>query len=148
MRWPETHRLWMAVLLGAGLLLMPVAGWSREAVWIDDITALVKDHQELAKSEGRDEAYNPYLGQLMLVRLAFESGAPEATRVAMNRLMDMLEHDPTGAGIATWSAKTIFDFCGKVTPAKYHDAERHTPALTRGGFDYWGDNVYDPGAGG
>jgi len=88
MRWPETHKTWMAVLLGMGLLLMPVASWATEAIWIDEITALVKDHQELAKSEGRDEAYNPYLGQLMLVRITLESGTPDATRVAMNRLMD------------------------------------------------------------
>jgi hypothetical protein len=66
----------------------------RGSVWrqlergIDEITALVKDHQELAKSEGRDEAYNSYLGQLMLVRITLESGTPDATRVAMNRLMD------------------------------------------------------------
>ena len=84
----RTHKTWMAVLLGMGLLLMPVASWATEAIWIDEITALVKDHQELAKSEGRDEAYNPYLDQLMLVRITLESGTPDATRVAMNRLMD------------------------------------------------------------
>jgi hypothetical protein len=96
----------------------------------------VKDHQELAKFEGRDGAYNPYLGQLMMVRLALESGSAEAARLNRDQLMDMLEYDPKGSGIPTWSAKMIFDFCGRVTPRKYHDVERHTPVLTKGGFDY------------
>lgn len=145
---PETHRMFMAVLLGAGLFLVPVTTWGGEAVWIDEITALVTDHQELARSEARDGAYYPYLAQLMAVRLALQSGSIEATRANMNQLMDMLEHDPKGAGIPTWSAKALFDFCGKVTPGIYHDAERHTPALAEGGFDYWDDNVFDPGSGG
>ena len=145
---PGTHRMLVAVLLGAGLFLTPVPSWGGDTAWIDDITALVKDHQELARSEGREAAYYPYLGQLMMVRVALESGSVRAARANMNQLMDMLEHDPKGSGIPTWSAKTIFDYCGKVTPTKYHDAERHTPALTKGGFDYWNDNVFDPGASG
>ncbi|ALA57199.1 exported protein of unknown function [Nitrospira moscoviensis] len=70
---PETHRMLMAVLLGAGLFLVPVTTWGGEAVWIDEITALVTDHQEWARSEARDGAYYPYLAQLMAVRLAASS---------------------------------------------------------------------------
>ncbi|WP_447980634.1 hypothetical protein [Candidatus Nitrospira bockiana] len=141
------HRpLFAAWLIIVAMTLVPMAVHASET-WIDDITALVNDHRELMRSEAREGAYNDYLGQLNIVRMAFASGNREATYVAMNRFMDMLERDPKGAGIPTWSAKSIFDFCGKVTPPEYHDAARHTE-LSKGGFDYWADNVYDPGAGG
>ena len=143
------HRWVMAAILGAFVLAMwPMPVGAADDKWIDAITTVVKEHQELAKSEGRQGAYDEYLGQLAIVRMTFETGGREMTAVAMNRLMDMLQNDPKGSGIPTWSAKTIFDFCGKVTPAGYHDAARHRVELSKGGFDYWGDNVYDPGAGG
>jgi len=148
MTWTWNHKVTVALVGSLMLASMPLRGMAAEGKWIDEITAVVKEHQELAKFEARDGAYDDYLGQLAIVRLAFNSGNQEATYMAMNRLMDMLQNDPKGAGIPTWSAKTIFDFCGKVTPPTYHDAARHAPALSKGGFDYWDDNVWDPGAGG
>jgi hypothetical protein len=127
---------------------MPLIAEAASGTWIDEITALVRDHQELAKFEARERAYDPYLGQLALVRMAFNRGDEKGTYVAMNTLMDMLAKDPKGIGIPTWSAKEIFDFCGKVTPNKFHDYARHNPELAIGGFDYWDDNVIDFGGGG
>lgn len=129
-------------------MLMPLTGEAASAKWIDEITALVRDHQEMARFEARERAYDDYLTQLETVRTAYKLGDREWTYMAMNRLMDMLEHDPKGTGIPTWSAKAIFDFCGKVTPPQFHDAGRHTPELSKGGFDYWADNVIDFGGGG
>jgi hypothetical protein len=34
-----THRMLIAVLLGAGLFLTPVTNWGGDTAWIDDITA-------------------------------------------------------------------------------------------------------------
>ena len=143
------HRILLAaVVAGVVLALIPLPADAATGKWLDEITALVRDHQEMLKFEGRERAYDPYFEQLGVVRMAFNSGNPRWTYVAMNRLMDMLQGDPKGRGIPTWSAKEIFDFCGKVTPAQYHDAARHTPVLSKGGFDYWADDVIDFGGGG
>ncbi len=146
-----THRLnhkWVVLALAWALAFMPLVAEAASDTWIADITALVRDHQELAKFEARERAYDPYLGQLAVVRMAFNRGDEKGTYLAMNTLMDMLAKDPKGSGIPTWSAKEIFDFCGKVTPNTFHDYARHNPELAIGGFDYWDDNVVDFGGGG
>lgn len=149
MRKLRNHRLLIAVLVGGlGLALAPGVADAKDTAWLDEITALVAYHQELARFEGRERSYDPYFEQLGIVRMAMSTGDGKNAYVAMNRLMDMLQTDPKGGGIPTWSAKEIFDFCGKVTPATYHDAARHHPELSKGGFDYWDDNVIDLGGGG
>jgi hypothetical protein len=115
--------------------------------WIDEITKMVEDHKDLAKFEGREAAYDPYLGELAVIRFAFNAGDTRTTYLTMNHFMDMLEADATGSGIPKWSAKAIFDFCGRITPVKYHDVTRHTPRLSEGGFDLWADEVPDFGGG-
>jgi hypothetical protein len=137
----------MVVLVGAlAMLLMPTITTAESTPWLDDITALVADHRDLAMSEGREAVYEPFLTQLAIVRADLRAGSTEGAYEDMNRLMDMLQ-DKAG-GIPGWSAKSIFDFCGKVTPVKYHDASRHNPEMTKGGFDYWDDSVFDPGSNG
>jgi hypothetical protein len=125
------HEILMVVLMGGlalVLVLMTIKAKdeAKDAKWLDEITALVKHHQEMAKFEGRERAYDPYLEQIGIVRMAYDTGDAAGTYAAMNRLMDMLQSDLKGGGIPTRSAKEIFDFCGKVTPAKYHDVSRHT----------------------
>ncbi len=138
----------MTVAFACALAFVPLIAEAASGAWIDEIAALVRDHQELAKFEARERAYDPYLGQLDLVRMAFNRGDEKGVYVAMNTLMDMLASDPKGSGIPTWSAKEIFDFCGKVTPNMFHDFARHNPQLAKEGFDYWDDNVIDLGGGG
>lgn len=67
--------------------------------------------------------FEPYVGQLQVVRTQFERGDVAATYRAMNQLMDMLEKRENGINAAT--ADWLFDFCFVVTPAKYHDVSRH-----------------------
>lgn len=67
--------------------------------------------------------FEPYVGQLQVVRAQFERGDVAATYRAMNQLMDMLEKRENGINAAT--ADWLFDFCFMVTPAKYHDVSRH-----------------------
>lgn len=146
MRSAAKHRLLLAALVGGlALVLMPLTVEAASGKWIDEITVLTMDHQELAKLSGRERGYDDYLEQIAIVRVAFTAGDVKRTNVAMNRLMDMLEADAKGGGIPVWSAKTIFDFCGKVTPNAYHDYRRHNRELSKGGFDYWADDVFDPG---
>lgn len=142
------HRMLVAALVaGCALAFLPATGTAEtaKAKWLDEIAVMVNDHQEIAKHEGRERAYDDYLGQIETVRDALTFGNEKGVYVEMNKLMDMLAGDPKGKGIPTWSAKTIFDFCGKVTPHKFHDFERHNVLLTKGGFDYWDDSVFDPG---
>jgi hypothetical protein len=148
MAYTVIHRIFLVTLLcGLVLTFMPVKASATSSAWLDEITALVSEHQEMAKYEGRERTYDPYLSQLSIVSVTLRSGNEKVAYEAMNHFMDMLENDPEGSGIPTWSAKTIFDFCGRVTPAKYHDAARHDPVLSKGGFDYWGDNTIDFGGG-
>jgi len=125
------HETLMIVLVGGlalVLVLMTIKAKdeAKDAKWLDEITALVKHHQEMAKFEGRERAYDPYLEQLGIMRMAYDTGDAAGTYAAMNQFMDMLQGDLKGGGIPARSAKEIFDFCGKVTPAKYHDVSRYT----------------------
>ncbi len=101
----------------------------------------------MLKLEGRERAYDPYIAQLAMVRIAYNAGDEKGVFATMNRLMDMLQKETKGTGIPLWSAKEIFDFCGRMTPTKLHDALRHSPELAEGGFDYWDDDVIDLGKG-
>ncbi len=148
MKWPVNHNAALAAIAVGTMFFLPSGSIAATDTWLDEITELVREHRDLARLEARESAYDPYLEQLHMVRIALNRGDQERAYLAMNQLMDMLENDPKGAGIPTWSAKTIFDFCGKVTPPVYHDAARHAPEMSKGGFDYWDDNVFDPGAGG
>lgn len=124
MKSPVTHRLLLAALVGGLVLsLMPATLEAAEGTWLDQITEVVKEHQEFARSTGMEQAYDSYLEQLEVVRRAFTEGDEEATYVMMNQFMDMLEVNV--GGIPGWSAMALFDFCGKVTPVKYHDFSRH-----------------------
>lgn len=128
MKSPVNHRLLLAALVGGlALSLMPVTVEAAQGTWLDQITEQVKEHQEFAGFRGMEQAYDPYLEQLKFVRWAFTSGDEEATYVMMNKLMDMLEAKV--GGIPDWSAKMLFDFCGRVTPVQYHDFSRHLPRV-------------------
>lgn len=147
MTWTRDHRMLVAaVVTGLALLFLPATGAAETAKWLDDITILMNDHRDLAKLEGKDAAYDDYFGQIAVIRNALRFGDEKGVYVGMNKLMDMLEKNP--GSIPAWSAKALFDYCGAVTPHKFHDFVRHNKSLTKGGFDYWTDDVFDPGSNG
>lgn len=90
--------------------------------WVDALTNAVMIER---RSGGGHPGvrFEPYVGQLQVVRAQLRRGDEAATYAAMNRLMDMLENRENGIPAAT--ADWLFDFCYVVTPAKYHDVSRH-----------------------
>lgn len=126
MRCPTIQRTILSALVIAGAaLLLPSSAAGQSGDWLDQLTALVTEHRDIAKSEGREAAYDPYLAQLQVARSALNRNETEAVYVAMNQFMTMLDHHPETAGVPVWSAKILFDFCGRVTPPMYHDISRH-----------------------
>lgn len=130
----EKGKFRLPVLAGtfvlAVLALGPLTAQAAPEPWLEHISQLTQYHQELARFQGKDQAYVPYLAQLEQVRDALNSGDPRKTYVAMNRFMDMLEADAHGGeGIPRWSATFLFDYCGQVTPPIYLDVSRHLPRL-------------------
>jgi hypothetical protein len=122
----ETHKLLMALVIGvlAVAFLMPATAWAFEAYpfWIDKLTNEVL----IAKDEARNlktANFEPYLGQLLVVRTAWFRGDEAAVYRGVNRFMDMLE--AREGGIPGKTADFIFDYCYEVTPAKFHDVSRH-----------------------
>jgi hypothetical protein len=125
MRWPLNHRLILLLVLWTALLIPVLTLEAAAQAWLDQLTSMLVDHRQLATSEGREAAYEPYFAQLDMARMALNRGEIERVYDAMNRFMDMLEHAPEARGIPLWSARALFDFCGEVTPPMYHDLSRH-----------------------
>lgn len=126
------HRAMRAVLVGCLLLAFVLAilfpiDTSNEEGWIDQLSGFVLRQKDLDETASTPDTvapnYDPYIGQLLLVRHVFRSGDYHATYVAMNRLMEMLE--ATEYGISREAADAIWDYCDRVTPTGFHDAERH-----------------------
>ncbi len=87
--------------------------------WIDKLTGFVL----IQKGIEREGAFEPYLGQLLLVRHTLRNGDLNGTYVSVNRFMDMLEaHE---AGIRPEVAEAIWGFCYQVTPTAFLDDKRH-----------------------
>jgi hypothetical protein len=91
--------------------------------WVDQLTGVVLIERDRALSAGEAETFDPYWGQLQLVRSLYDRGDHHGTYVAMNRFMDMLEARVNG--ISPESADAIWDYCYQVTPPAFHDAQRH-----------------------
>lgn len=107
------------------LVLLPApVGVNREA-WLDRLTEFVVIYNNAPHSG----TFDPYLGQLVLVRNLFRRGDSPGTYVAMNRLMDMLE--AREGAISGETADAIWDRCYQVTPPMYHDVSRHLKARAK-----------------
>ncbi|WP_447974699.1 hypothetical protein [Nitrospira sp. Kam-Ns4a] len=105
--------------------------------WIDRLTNEVLIAQASAP-DAQAAAFEPYLGQLMVVRTALGRGDEAAVYRGVNRFMDMLENGESGIPAA--DARRLFDYCFEVTPAKYHDISRHI-----GKYDpmrWWDEMIY------
>lgn len=87
--------------------------------WVDNLTDFVL----LQKSIEREGSFEPYLGQLALVRHLLQNNDLQGTYVALIRFMDMLE--AREGGIRAAAAETIWDHCYQVTPPAFHDEKRH-----------------------
>lgn len=133
------QRQLLAVLVGIGivlvlLLLMPLPVEYSEEAWIDQLTGFVLLQESIAQAGALYPyepagTFDPYLGQLVLVRTLFRAGDQHGTYVTMNRLMDMLE--AREGGIGDEAADAIWDYCYRVTPAAYHDVSRHLKVRDR-----------------
>ncbi|MFO0730793.1 MAG: hypothetical protein U0231_17275 [Nitrospiraceae bacterium] len=121
----DTFRHTVLCLIVRWPLFSIVAAPAAAASWVDDLAAVLADHRNFARLEGREAAYDPYLAQLNVARVALDRGDVEGVYAAMNRFMDLLEYVPEAAGIPLWSAKALFDYCEEVTPPMYHDLSRH-----------------------
>lgn len=115
--------LWLALtvaaILAASLLLIPRPAASQDAAWLDRLTAFVT-FEDVHAASGN---FGPYYEQLSRVRAALQAGDHPRVFAAMNRLMDMLE--AREGGIAPQAAEAIWTFCEQVTPAAFHDINRH-----------------------
>lgn len=133
----------LAALVGLLVLaLAPASSWAFSGDyegyhgWIDRLTNEVKIAQ--ANAAGTDAAFEPYVGQLMVVKAALKRGDQAGVYRGVNAFMDMLEKREHG--ISDADAARLFDYCYEVTPAKFHDISRH--AATYEPMRWWDEMVY------
>ena len=106
----------MVVALGG-----PVLAPSAEYDWLDAMMqALLAEQTNEGPLWG---TFAPYVAQGGVGRGHLANKDTAAVDLAMNGLMDMLEHRENE--ISPEVADRLFDYCYLVTPAKYHDVSRH-----------------------
>lgn len=109
--------------------VIPMIPWPAIAMstgsegWLDQLTGFVVVQQGTAQAKGESGTFDPYIGQVALVRSLYDRSDWNGAYLAMNRLMDMLE-DRDG-GISSRAADAIWDYCYEVTPPALHDVKRH-----------------------
>lgn len=112
--------------LGAILLLTPLksaASPASTAGWVDQLTGFVVVQRGIAQAKDEPGSFDPYIGQVTLVRSLYDRGDWNGSYMAMNRLMDMLE--VREGDINPKAADAIWDYCYEVTPPALHDVKRH-----------------------
>ncbi|MEX5215761.1 MAG: hypothetical protein AB7G48_01670 [Nitrospiraceae bacterium] len=125
-----THRSMtaMALVVGLACVLAPMAvqASSRPFTWMDDLHGAIIFYQGDAyyKKEYPKANWDLYLDQIRVVETKYATGDTDATYIAMNRFMDMLE--AREGGIPDVAANELFNFCNLVTPTQFHDVERHS----------------------
>ena len=100
-----------------------VAMYTGSEGWEEQLTGFVIMREGMASAKGEPGSFDPYVGQLALVRSLYDRGAWKGTYLAMNRFMDMLE--VREGAISAKTAEAIWDFCYEVTPPALHDVKRH-----------------------
>jgi hypothetical protein len=100
-----------------------VAMYTGSEGWEEQLTGFVIVQEGMASAKGEPGSFDPYLGQVVLVRSLYDRGDWKGTYLAMNRLMDMLES--RDGGISAKAADAMWDFCYEVTPPALHDVKRH-----------------------
>jgi hypothetical protein len=100
-----------------------VAMYTGSEGWVDQLTGFVVVQQGIASAKGELGSFDPYVGQVALVRSLYDRGDWKGSYMAMNRFMDMLES--RDGGISAKAADAMWDFCYEVTPPALHDVKRH-----------------------
>lgn len=116
-----------ALVVGLALASVPLPGGAAPTSWIDQVVEVVEYHKVLTQGQGRDAAYDPYLGQLGTIRAGLNRGDEPDARAALNRFMGMLE--AREGGISAQEAAAIWHFTYRVAPLEYHNAVRHMQAF-------------------
>ncbi len=117
-KWMAAACLLVASVIIPGVGLVTGAG---DQDWLDAMTQAVLAEQ--AREEGAGSPFVPYVTQLAAVRAQLAQNDGEGVYHSMNRFMDMLQ--AREEGIAAEAAERLFDYCYRVTPARYHDVSRH-----------------------
>ncbi len=99
------------------------AMYSESEGWEEQLTGFVIVQKGMASVRGEQGSFDPYVGQILLVRSLYSRGDWKGTYSAMNRFMDMLE--AREGGISARAADAIWDYCYEVTPPALHDVKRH-----------------------
>lgn len=108
-----------------------VAMYTGSEGWEQQLTGFVIVQEGMASAKSEPGSFDPYVGQLLLVRSLYDRGDWKGTYLAMNRFMDMLE--VREGGISAKAAEATWDFCYEVTPPALHDVKRHK--------QWWDKNV-------
>lgn len=120
-RWVVAGLLWS--LLAALIPLGAIAMYAGSEGWVDQLTGFVVVQKGIARAGGDPGSFDPYVGQVVLVRSLYDRGDWKGSYMAMNRFMDMLESRE--GGISAGAADAMWDFCYEVTPPALHDVKRH-----------------------
>lgn len=127
MRRTRVSRWVRAAVIGCSLAaLLPVRVIAHDAGsegWLDQLTGFVVVQEGIARTEGEPGSFDPYVGQVTLVRGLYDRRDWTGAYTAMNRLMDMLESRE--GGISAGAADAIWNYCYEVTPPALHDVKRH-----------------------
>ena len=120
-RWKRVAVMWCLLAV-----LIPVRAIAMDAGlegWLDQLAGFVMVQEGIARASSEPGSFDPYVGQVTLVRGLYDRGDWKGAYMAMNRLMDMLESRE--GGISDGAADAIWNYCYEVTPPALHDVKRH-----------------------
>lgn len=100
-----------------------VAMYTGSEGWEQQLTGFVIVQGGIASAKSEPGSFDPYVGQILLVRSRYDRGDWKGTYLTMNRFMDMLEN--RDGGISAKAANATWDFCYEITPPALHDVKRH-----------------------
>lgn len=100
-----------------------VAMYTGSEGWEQQLTGFVIVQEGIASAKSEPGSFDPYVGQIALVRNLYARGDWKGSYMAMNRFMDMLER--RDGDISAKAADAMWDYCYEVTPPALHDVKRH-----------------------
>lgn len=99
--------LFLSLLFATAMLwaAIAMAVWSEG--WLDQLTGFILLQQGTAQAKAEPGTFDPYIGQVALVRSLYGRNDVDRSYLAMNRPMDMLEQ--RDGGISPEAADAIWD---------------------------------------